>query len=105
MKIFEATYSGESLIDVHRDVSEAFQEDYNPIVGQIPSDEHGFQEGNFKITVEWSSTDDFETEAEQELRHLRGGETVILPKNKEQAESMICVACSYLDSLREGKTK
>ena len=59
MKIFEQTYSGEEICDIGRDVCEAFEADYNPIVAKIPSDEYGFQEGTFRITIEWSSTDYF----------------------------------------------
>ena len=52
--IFEKTYDGESIVDLDRDVSEAIMEDYNPMVELIPKDEHGFQQGSFKVTITWS---------------------------------------------------
>lgn len=52
--IFQKTYDGESIVDLYRDVSEAVQEKYNPALAQIPTDEHGFQKGTFKVTIEWS---------------------------------------------------
>lgn len=55
MVIFEKEYDGESLYDLARDIAEAMQEDYNPTVGEIPQDEHGFQLGTFKVTIEWSN--------------------------------------------------
>lgn len=53
MKLFEKEYNGESIVDLHRDVSESVMADYNPIVATIPQDEHGFQLGSFKVTIEW----------------------------------------------------
>lgn len=53
LTIFEKEYDGESVYDVDRDVSEAFQGDFNPIVKQIPRDEHGFQQGVFEVTITW----------------------------------------------------
>jgi len=53
MILFEKNYDGESLCDLSRDVHEAFKEDFNPIVKNIPCDEYGFQSGTFKVTIEW----------------------------------------------------
>lgn len=53
MKLFEKTYDGESLYDYWRDVSEAMVEDYNPLLKDIPQDEHGFQKGKFKVLITW----------------------------------------------------
>lgn len=53
MKLFEKEYDGESIVDMFRDVSESVDSEYNPIVGTIPTDEHGFQKGSFKVTIEW----------------------------------------------------
>lgn len=58
MNIFKQTYSGESLCDVDRDVSEAFSSDYNPRAGLIPVDEHGFQRGTFTVTIEWEDDEE-----------------------------------------------
>ncbi len=53
-QLFKREYSGESLYDLDRDISEAFQKDYNPLMAQVPVDEHGFQKGTFTVTVTWS---------------------------------------------------
>ena len=52
--IFEKTYDGESIVDAFRDVSEAFDARFTPEVADIPTDEYGFQQGSFKITITWS---------------------------------------------------
>jgi hypothetical protein len=51
--LLQKTYDGESIVDVSRDVDEAFDADFTPQVKDIPQDEHGFQKGTFKVTVEW----------------------------------------------------
>lgn len=53
MRIFEQTYSGESLVDAPRDIDEAFQEAFTPALKKIPTDEYGFWQGSFKVTIEW----------------------------------------------------
>lgn len=53
MELFKKVYDGESLCDLDRDVSEAFQEDFNPLVGTLPKDEYGIQRGIFTITITW----------------------------------------------------
>jgi hypothetical protein len=57
MKIFEKDFDGESLYDVQRDIIECFDGRFNPIVKDIPQDEHGIQLGTFRITVEWINED------------------------------------------------
>jgi hypothetical protein len=57
MILFRKEYDGESLYDVDRDVSEAFQGDFNSLVYAIPVDEHGFQRGRFTVTIEWEDTE------------------------------------------------
>ena len=54
MEIFSQVYSGESLYDLDRDVSEAISSEYNPKAAAVPVDEHGFQKGTFKVTIEWT---------------------------------------------------
>jgi len=54
--IFKKTYDGESLYDLGRDVSEAFDEKYNPNMNGISQDEHGFMEGEFTVTIIWSAS-------------------------------------------------
>lgn len=53
MELMRKSYSGESLVDIERDVSEAVQEDYNHLISQIPKDEYGFQRGVFTVVIEW----------------------------------------------------
>lgn len=54
MIIFKKEYDDESLYDLDRDVSEAIDDDFNPKLKAIPTDEHGFRVGKFTITIEWS---------------------------------------------------
>lgn len=54
MIVFEKEYDGESLYDLGRDIAEAIDVTYNPIVEEIPQDEYGFQLGTFKVIIEWS---------------------------------------------------
>lgn len=53
MIIFEKKYDGESLCDLQRDVDEAFQEEYNAVMEQVPTDKYGFHQGKFTVTIEW----------------------------------------------------
>lgn len=52
--IFTQTYDGESLYDLERDMAEAIDANYNPLAKAIPVDEHGIQQGVFKVTIEWT---------------------------------------------------
>ena len=53
--LLSKTYSAEELCDVARDVDEAFDERFTPRAKGIPKDEHGFELGTFKVTIEWVS--------------------------------------------------
>ena len=53
MFILEKTYDGESIVDINRDVSEMFDEEFDPRIETIPKDKHGFMKGTFVVTVEW----------------------------------------------------
>ena len=53
MIILDKKYDGESIVDIHRDVSEMFDEEFDPRIETIPRDEHNFMKGTFKVTVEW----------------------------------------------------
>lgn len=55
MIIFEKSYDGESIVDLGRDVVESLDQDFNPAAAAIPVDQHGFQQGRFRIVVEWQS--------------------------------------------------
>lgn len=55
MIVFEKEYDGESLYDLGRDIAEAIDETYNDAFKEIPTDEHGFSSGTFKVTIEWSA--------------------------------------------------
>lgn len=54
MEIFKQKYSGESLCDVERDVSEAFDGTFNPEVKQIPM-EDDMHQGTFTVTITWEA--------------------------------------------------
>ena len=54
MILFKKEYDDESLYDLDRDVSEAIDDDFNPKLKSIPTDEHGFRVGKFTVTIEWS---------------------------------------------------
>ena len=58
MIIFQQEYDGESIYDLDRDVSEALQGDYNPIIDGLPVDENGIQLGTFKVTITWELDDE-----------------------------------------------
>jgi len=51
--IFTKEYDGESLCDVDRDVSEAFDPLFNHRVIDIPVDDAEMQTGHFTITITW----------------------------------------------------
>ena len=53
IELFAKSYDGESMYDFDRDTSEAIMSEYNPLIGQIPVDEHGFQEGEFEVSIIW----------------------------------------------------
>lgn len=55
MKIFEKDYSSEELCDLSRDIHEAFDEKFNPIVADIPKDEYNFHKGNFTVLIFWEN--------------------------------------------------
>lgn len=52
------SYDGESLYDLSRDIGEAIDEAYNPIMKTIPIDEHGFQKGRFAVSILWHGEND-----------------------------------------------
>lgn len=56
-KIFDKTYCGEGIIDLPEDIGEAFF-DENPIMKNVPKDEHGIHTGRFKVTIEWFEDED-----------------------------------------------
>lgn len=48
-------YDGESLHDISRDIHEAFDERFNPVIAEIPVDKYGIPKGVFKVTIDWYS--------------------------------------------------
>lgn len=54
--VFSKDYDGESIVDLGRDISEAFDERFNPAIVGIPEmeDSPGFWAGNFKVTIQWT---------------------------------------------------
>lgn len=57
-EIFYSEYCGESLVDLERDISECFDPSFNEKAKDIPVDEYGFPQGNFKVTVTWEEYND-----------------------------------------------
>ena len=55
IKVFEQEYDGESLYDLGRDIHEAVDSTFNPVVDKIPVDEYNIQLGTFRVTIEWSN--------------------------------------------------
>lgn len=53
MILFRKEYDGEMLYDLSRDVMESLDPDFNEMAEKIPVDEHGFQKGTFRVTIEW----------------------------------------------------
>lgn len=54
VELFKKKYDGESICDVDRDVSEAFSSVMNPLMEQVPDDEHGMSQGTFTVTITWT---------------------------------------------------
>jgi len=54
-EIFKKVYSDESLYSLGRDIEEAIDENYNPVMGIIAEDEDGFRQGIFTVTIQWSN--------------------------------------------------
>ena len=53
MMILDKTYDGESIVDLGRDVHEMFDQEFDPRIATIPTDEYNIMQGSFKVTVEW----------------------------------------------------
>nr|WP_315467112.1 hypothetical protein [uncultured Undibacterium sp.] len=53
MEFFKKKYDGESIVDVGRDVFEAFDPRFNKLAESIPQDKYGFNKGEFVVTIEW----------------------------------------------------
>lgn len=51
--LLDKQYDGESMVDVHRDVHEAFDGAFTPAANQVPHDEHGFATGTYKVKITW----------------------------------------------------
>lgn len=58
LEVWKKDYDGESLYDLDRDISEAFQTAYNAKMAQVPVDEHGLHKGTFTVTVQWKDEDE-----------------------------------------------
>lgn len=54
LKLLEKEYDGESIVDMSRDIYEAFDDRFNPVISEVPTDMYGFQTGTFKVTITWS---------------------------------------------------
>ena len=55
MILFDKEYTGESIVDMDRDVNEFFSDslidDFD-----IPQDDTGIMQGSFRVTVDWVPT-------------------------------------------------
>lgn len=51
--VFSKRYGGEDINDLERDVSEAFDPDYNPTAAVVTKDKHGFVDGKVVVTMIW----------------------------------------------------
>lgn len=58
MIVFDNDYDGESIVDMPRDIEEAFNSDFNSIILGIPVDEYNFMKGSFNVKIEWSASDE-----------------------------------------------
>ena len=54
IEVFKKEYSGESIVDLDRDVAEAIDAASNPVMDRIPVDAYGFQKGTFTVSIVWS---------------------------------------------------
>jgi hypothetical protein len=54
MIILEKQYDGHSIVDMSRDIYEAFDDRFNPVISEVPIDKHGFQIGTFTVTITWN---------------------------------------------------
>ncbi|ATW58059.1 hypothetical protein CNR34_00126 [Pseudomonas phage nickie] len=57
-EIFRKEYGGEDINDIERDMSEAFDPDYNPKAAIVTTDEHGFVNGKVVVTMTWVPDDE-----------------------------------------------
>ena len=57
MIMFSRVYDGESMVDIPRDVEEAFDPVFNDSVAAIQGDENGFLKGRFEVTIKWIEDD------------------------------------------------
>jgi hypothetical protein len=51
--IFDKDYDYESLYDLSRDIEECLDENDNKKMKKLPTDEHGYIEGTFTVTITW----------------------------------------------------
>jgi hypothetical protein len=51
--VFEATYDGESIIDLPEAIGNMLDIDYNSIASTIPQDEWGLHTGTFHVKITW----------------------------------------------------
>lgn len=58
LTLLNKTYDGDSIVDVERDVWEAFDPSFTPQAARIPTGAGGIHQGAFKVTVVWYDTDE-----------------------------------------------
>ena len=52
--VFVRDYAGEGLADLDRDISEAFDPNYNTAIRNIPDTVNWEEEGNFTVRIVWN---------------------------------------------------
>lgn len=53
VEIFKQKYDGEGIVDIGRDIYEAFDFRFNEKANAITADEHGIPKGHFIVTLEY----------------------------------------------------
>ena len=61
MELFKKIYDGESIVDISRDIDEAFNPNFNTLAKNIPQDKYGIQLGEFVVTIQYNINTDNET--------------------------------------------
>lgn len=54
VKLFEAEYDGETIVDLPRDIRRVIDFRFTPQLKTLPTDEFGFHKGHFVVKVEWN---------------------------------------------------
>lgn len=94
--LLDKTYDGESIVDCHRDFSEAFDERFTPANASIPQDAQGFAEGEYRVRVTWGNAPlpDFTQEAKETALK-------VVPKGSAKVAFMLARAMYMAGAMRQ----